>query len=338
MVIENNSSEKIHFIFTILGIILFGTNALALSNPEHSADEILIIIQGYKMTLQEAVDNLFIQDPDSQPIQDITTNIPKGHSANNIKIYIDSEITLQEAIDNDISFCKDNTPSFNWKNLFFGHNSDEVEIVINNQTMDFQNAINSKKLCPPYTYSWKELGDWTECSASCAGGTQTQTVICQRDDEITVADTFCSGAKPSTTQTCNTQACPTCTDGIQNQGETGIDIGGPCPPFPQSVSSGGYTFTCDAPWRHIHANRWSCTFPKVYSGNIYGSVWSGTRTQGSTNAAAWCPLFGGGFPGSIYANSPAGPNDANNKRALFNGNTWVISPFTYRSTSIQCAT
>src|SRR5690606_34810781 len=27
-------------------------------------------------------------------------------------------------------------------------------------------------------------------------------------------------------------ACPTCDDGIQNQGETGVDCGGPCPACP----------------------------------------------------------------------------------------------------------
>lgn len=57
-----------------------------------------------------------------------------------------------------------------------------------------------------WTYSW-QTGSFGSCSVSCGGGTQTRTVSCGRSDGATVSDSFCSGAKPSASQSCNTTAC-----------------------------------------------------------------------------------------------------------------------------------
>ena len=54
------------------------------------------------------------------------------------------------------------------------------------------------------------------CSATACGGsgTQTRTVTCQRSDGTTVADSYCTGNKPSTSQscTCSDSSC-TCSSG-----------------------------------------------------------------------------------------------------------------------------
>ncbi len=63
-----------------------------------------------------------------------------------------------------------------------------------------------------WSYSWK-AGQWSDCSVSCGGGTQTRSVTCLRNDGQTVADSLCTkyvGGKPSTSQPCNTQGCVTC--------------------------------------------------------------------------------------------------------------------------------
>ena len=44
----------------------------------------------------------------------------------------------------------------------------------------------------------------------------------------------CGGSCPQ----CQVQAAPTCSDGLQNQNETGIDCGGPCQPCQQIISTG----------------------------------------------------------------------------------------------------
>ena len=63
-----------------------------------------------------------------------------------------------------------------------------------------------------YSYAWS-LGGWGGCSASCGGGTQTRSVTCARNDGVTVDDAVCLklvGAKPATSQPCNTQSCISC--------------------------------------------------------------------------------------------------------------------------------
>ena len=57
-----------------------------------------------------------------------------------------------------------------------------------------------------YTYSWQS-GSWSTCSKTCGGGTKTRTVTCKRNDGTTVSSTYCSGTKPATSETCNTQSC-----------------------------------------------------------------------------------------------------------------------------------
>jgi len=66
-----------------------------------------------------------------------------------------------------------------------------------------------RKAYEAYTYSWS-IGSYGSCSASCGGGTQTRSVVCKRSDGATVADSHCSGSKPGTTRSCNTQSCKTC--------------------------------------------------------------------------------------------------------------------------------
>lgn len=57
------------------------------------------------------------------------------------------------------------------------------------------------------TYNWV-VGSWGSCSVSCWGGTQTRSVTCQRvSDSVTVADGYCTGVKPATSQACNTHSC-----------------------------------------------------------------------------------------------------------------------------------
>jgi len=62
---------------------------------------------------------------------------------------------------------------------------------------------------PCATYSW-QIGTFGTCSATCGGGTQTRAVSCVQDGTTTIVDaSLCAGPPPATTQTCNTQACPT---------------------------------------------------------------------------------------------------------------------------------
>jgi len=74
----------------------------------------------------------------------------------------------------------------------------------------------STYVCPQTncsTYSWV-TGQYSTCSKTCGGGTQSRSLGCIRDtDSVYVPHTLCDQAqRPGTQQACNTQVCPpTCT-------------------------------------------------------------------------------------------------------------------------------
>ncbi|MFA5125971.1 MAG: right-handed parallel beta-helix repeat-containing protein [archaeon] len=80
-------------------------------------------------------------------------------------------------------------------------NSTQVKIVCGTgQTCSNGACVSS------YTYSW-QTGAWSSCSVSCGAGSQTRNVYCKRNDGTKVADSYCSGTKPGTSQACDAGGC-----------------------------------------------------------------------------------------------------------------------------------
>jgi len=67
---------------------------------------------------------------------------------------------------------------------------------------------------PEPTYAWY-MSEWGDCSADCGGGTQDRTVECRDDSGATIDDEYCDGDKPTGSQDCNMDTCPTYTGTIQ---------------------------------------------------------------------------------------------------------------------------
>ncbi|EEC14443.1 hypothetical protein IscW_ISCW021248 [Ixodes scapularis] len=69
--------------------------------------------------------------------------------------------------------------------------------------------------CPP---GW-QMGAWGDCSASCGGGQQVRNVSCVRPTvpPVPVAEHFCPGQRPATSQSCNLHDCSRWTEGQWSQ-------------------------------------------------------------------------------------------------------------------------
>lgn len=101
---------------------------------------------------------------------------------------------------------------------------------------------------PLYSYSWW-TGEWSNCSVSCGGGTQTRQAVCVRNhpgqtghvgDWMDVADSFCTAsglAKPATSQSCNTHSCVECRYNVV----TGADNYGTCYEMYREVTNSWWT-------------------------------------------------------------------------------------------------
>ena len=59
---------------------------------------------------------------------------------------------------------------------------------------------------PAVAYTWTQSG-FGACSATCGGGTQTQTIGCESSTGNSVSISLCSGSAPASIQSCNTAAC-----------------------------------------------------------------------------------------------------------------------------------
>jgi hypothetical protein len=300
--IKNILFYKKCFLLITLAIIFIGSNVLAISNPGHSADEILITINNIPMTLQEAIDNEFLKDWATQPTQDIyTKTILKWHDANKITISIDGEKSLQETIDDtQISFCQDVNPWDLVRKLIsnLGHFSDKIDVQFEGQPTTLQAMIDNSEFC---SYSWKELGDWSDCSAnpywgSCSvscgpgtkscqstSGTETQTVYCERSDTKNMGSNsnFCTESKPDLNQPC-TESC---------SGSNTCNLGSCSPP---TTSSNGKA-KCSS-WTHVSGTKWRCNTPKVsalyrWSGSTYSDHFVSSTSLSSRNCGSGEGVF-----------------------------------------------
>ncbi len=230
------------FILFSLILILSATIILAIPNPGHSAEEILITINSKMMTLQEAMDNNFLKDTIALPNTEGTTSLIKSHPADNLQIYLGERLYLQEAINKigattsiaNKGFCRDAPGFFSW--LFnLGHDADQI---LFNDGETLQEKINSQQFC---SYKWKNDINWggcsanpywgspTACSVSCGVGTKTLTCLgntgtktrnvwCKRSDGTTdgITDTYCindgQGTKPIESQSCTEECLGTGTE------------------------------------------------------------------------------------------------------------------------------
>ena len=203
-------------IYVIIGLLIlflgiFIINAAVIKTKAwHSANDILVTISGYTMTLQEAIDNNVFIDGATQSY---TTEIPDpGHGADKIWVSVDgSEMTLQNAI-STIGLCGSSSHSYTGS-INPGHFASEIEVLIDGSYMSLQEAIDSEEFCcVPETCAglgyncgiWDDgCGGILDCGtcgsyASCPSGTcvcNAGWADCNNDNscECDLSSHYCSG-------------------------------------------------------------------------------------------------------------------------------------------------
>lgn len=255
-------------IYTIIGLLILiigivTINAVVDKTKDwHDSSDILITVDGFNMTLQEAVnDNVFIEGA----TQSSTTEIPNpGHSADEIWVSINGdEMSLEQAL-STTGLCGSDSPSSSYtESINVGQFASEIEI---SPGTSLQDVINSGEFCcaPDCTCASNIcIGDtcidpdcgrtcdgtkvaadggwsaWSACSVPCGGGTRTRTCT---NPVPSCGGVYCVGAG---VESCNTQ---TCTWHITPGGCIPAQcwqVSAPsCPAEGQSCSPFGSTFGC----------------------------------------------------------------------------------------------
>ncbi|SMF39796.1 hypothetical protein SAMN02982917_2012 [Azospirillum oryzae] len=151
-------------------------------------------------------------------------------------------------------------------------------------TSAYSNSAAVATVAACYTYSWSGWSGWSGCSASCGGGTQSQTRTCLRSEtgvagSTAVDPSYCGGGSTTNTQSCNTQSC--------------------CTPNPRVTGYGGCSASCGGGsqtvyWEDGCGGSWttsqSCNTQGCCAGN-----------QGQQCNKGWCDSTGGNSCANWYA-------------------------------------
>jgi len=144
-----------------------------------SSEEILVTVNGYVMTLQEAIDNNVFIDGATQSY---TTEVPNpGHTADMILVTVDGyAMTFKQAVDNNVltyGATRDYTTE-----ILGGHSSTAIEVSIDGSMMSLQEAIDLKYFCAP---------DCSCIATTCVGSTCIDSNCGQTCDGTLLPDCSC---------------------------------------------------------------------------------------------------------------------------------------------------
>jgi len=184
---KRGNGKKIGLLFFILVILTFFVLAIS-GGGGHGGDKILVNVNSYTMSLQEAVNNNYLKAGGSSPSDDLTTSISgEFHSLDEIFVSVSgSDMSLQQAI-NSGNLCSSSSGSYSG-NVILGHKGDEVTL---SSGKSLQQAINDGDYCAPVcgqlinqkSCTGCPIGDWkygmtaSSCRDHCLNTTGTKCCV-----------------------------------------------------------------------------------------------------------------------------------------------------------------
>lgn len=147
-----NINKKNWRLISIICIFLIGIGFVIaaynnIPNPGHGGDRVLVEINNYFMTLQEAIDGEYLTNEGNIPSTDLTTQISgDSHDARNIYISVDGiENNLNDVI-NGLGLCGTFSSSYS-QDIIMGHSGEDVLVTIEIVEKSLQEAINVGDFC-----------------------------------------------------------------------------------------------------------------------------------------------------------------------------------------------
>jgi LruC domain-containing protein len=137
------------------------------------------------------------------------------------------------------------------------------------------------------SYDWS-IGSWSGCSVACGSGTQSRNVACIRaQDGAQVADTYCAGVKPATSQACTVSNCSglSCkdlkaqgvtTNGVYTISPAGSGFSGYCE---MGVDGGGWTLVMNLNTQDGNISRFLHNIWTDPTYNSIGNRWYDFKSQ-----------------------------------------------------------
>lgn len=138
------------------------------------------------------------------------------------------------------------------------------------------------------SYTWELIAGAGTLSGADNTATFTPTGAGDATVKVTVTDALGGSAALTfpihvSAEDCGTGPSPTCSDGIQNQGETGVDCGGPCAPC--GGGSAVFTFT-DTPADDVSSTALFDFFTNL--GPVNASQYIMVAVDSPGSGGAWC--------------------------------------------------
>ncbi len=175
----------------IISTTIFTVYALVTATGSgHPYTEILVTVNGYNVTLQQAINNGWLKGT-GQPTFSTLFAVPNpGHSASEILITVNGyDVTLQDAINQDY-FKGTGTISSSSSVPSKGHPATEIEVTVNGVKKSLQDALpeisqtcaaNYGQSCPSGDASCINPGT-IQCDGTCSGSYKTKGTNCAADD------------------------------------------------------------------------------------------------------------------------------------------------------------